>query len=153
MNLDAIFSFLSQNETYAIIGVSKNKKKFGRMVYDQLHEKGYKVLAVNPTITDIDGEKVYSSLFEIPKSIKRVIILTPKTQSAEIVKQAIEVRMTHIWLQQMSDTPEAIALGKNSSAQFYYGNCIFMIAEPVTGMHKFHRSVKQFFGSFPKSII
>jgi len=153
MNLDAIFTFLSYNETYAIVGVSKNKKKFGRMVYDQLHKNGYKVLAVNPTLTDIDGEKAYTSLFEIPKSVKRGIILTPKTQSAEIVKQAIELGMTHIWLQQMSDTPEAITLGNGSSAQFYYGNCIFMIAEPVKGMHKFHRSVKQLFGSFPKSRI
>lgn len=149
--INPIFSFLSFEETYAIVGVSKNKKKFGRMVYDQLCEKNYKVLAVNPSMTDVDGKKVYKSLLDIPKDVKRVIIITPKQESATIIQQAVDLGMTHIWLQQMSDTPEAIAIGKNSSAQFYFGNCIFMIAEPVKGIHAFHRSIKQFFGSFPKS--
>ena len=150
-SIDPILSFLNFQESYALVGVSGNKKKFGRMVYDELKKKGYKVLAVNPTLNSLDGEKVYPTLADLPKDVKRVIILTPKSQSELIIKQAFEAGMTHIWLQQMCDTPKALGLGKSGMAQFIYGNCILMVAEPVSGLHKFHRSIKRTFGSFPKS--
>ena len=149
--IDPILSFLSFQEIYAIVGVSKNKKKFGRMVYDELKKKGYHVLAVNPNNFTIENDKVYSSLAELPNEVKRIIILTPKSQSADIIQQAFELEMTHIWLQQMCDTPKALGLGKSGMAQFIYGNCIMMIAEPVQGLHAFHRSIKRTFGLFPKS--
>jgi len=150
-SIDPILSFLNFTEIFAIVGVSCDKKKFGRMVFEELRKKGYKVLAVNPKLSNIDGEKVYSSLAELPKEVKRVIILTPKSQSTDIIQQAFDAEMTHIWLQQMCETPKALGLGKSGMAQFIYGNCIFMVAEPVKGMHKFHRSIKRTFGNFPKS--
>jgi len=148
--IDPILSFLSFQETYAIVGVSKNKKKFGRMVYDELKKKGYNVLAVNPNTFTIDNDRVYGTLGQLPKDVKRVIILTPKSQSADIIQQAFDLNMTHIWLQQMCDTPKALGLGKSGMAQFIYGNCILMVAEPVKGMHAFHRSIKRVFGAFPR---
>jgi len=151
ITIDPIFSFLNFQETYAVVGVSKNKKKFGRMVFEELKTKGYKVLAINPTVKSFDGEKVYSSIAELPKEVKRVIILTAKSQSADIVQQALDAGMTHVWLQNNCETPKALELGKQGKAQFIYGKCIFMIAEPVKGIHAFHRSIKRAFGSFPKA--
>ena len=86
----------------------------------------------------------------MPKEVKRVIILTPKSKSEEVIKQAFEAQMTHIWLQQMCETPKALGLGKSGMAQFIYGKCIFMVAEPVAGMHKVHRSIKRLFRTFPR---
>jgi hypothetical protein len=149
--IDPILSFLNFNELYAVVGVSHDKKKFGRMVYEELKKKGYKVFAVNPNVSSVEGDKVYATLADLPKEVKRVIVLTPKSKSAEIIQQAFDTEMTHIWLQQMCDSPKALGLGKSGMAQFIYGKCIFMVAEPVVGMHKLHRSMKRMLGRFPKT--
>ncbi len=150
ITLNPILTFLNKNEKYAIVGVSRDKKKYGRMVFDSLKQKGYQVYAVNPSFSEIEGEPVFASLKEVPKDVKRVIIVTPKSQSASIVQQASECGMTHVWIQQTCDTPEALEIASQHNLQCVSKHCIFMVAEPVTGIHKFHRSMKRFFGGFPR---
>ena len=150
ITVDPILSFLSREHKYAVVGVSRDKKKFGRMAFDSLKKNGYDVIPVNPAVSEIDGCEVYPSLREIPADVKRVILFTPKARSIDVLKQAKEIGATHVWLQQSCDTPEAIDYGKSAGFQFIHGHCIFMINEPVNGFHKFHRSMKRFFGGFPK---
>ena len=150
ITLDPILTFLNFEDTFDISGVSRSKSKFGRLVFEQLKSKGYKVKAINPNCNQIEDEKVYKNLDEIPESVKRLIIVTPKHQTAELVSHASRNGFTHIWIQQSSETPESIALCKESNITHVTGHCIFMIAEPVKGIHSFHRSLKRFFGSFPK---
>ncbi len=58
---DQMSSFL-QSKSIAIAGVSRNPKKFGRIIYDELKKKGYNVIPINPTAEDIDGQKCYNNL-------------------------------------------------------------------------------------------
>ena len=54
-SLDSIQTFLQPKEM-AISGVSRNPKKFGRVVYDHLVERGFKIYPINPkkeTLPDI----------------------------------------------------------------------------------------------------
>jgi len=52
IELATIESFLSPKKL-AIIGVSRNPKKFGRQVYDTLKEKGFTVYGVNPNAENL----------------------------------------------------------------------------------------------------
>ena len=48
-----------ENKRLAIAGVSRNPKKFGHVVYQDLKKKGYEVLAVNPEAEQINGDPSY----------------------------------------------------------------------------------------------
>lgn len=133
----------------AVAGVSRNPKKFGNQVFQILKEHGYELFPVHPMADKIDDIQVYSTISELPAEVKHLVILTQKKESEKIVMEAIAHGIDHIWIQQMSDTPEAIKIALEAGVKLVTGQCIFMWVEPVNGVHKFHRSIKKFFGLLP----
>jgi len=65
---------------------------------------GYKIVPVNPQITEALGEKSYPSLLELPpevaKKIDVVDVFRRPEYVDEIVEQAIQLKIPAIWLQE-----------------------------------------------------
>ena len=51
--------FLHQKKI-AVVGVSRNKSKFGNMIYRELKSRGYQVMAVNPNADMVEGDRCYA---------------------------------------------------------------------------------------------
>jgi len=134
----------------AIAGVSRNPKKFGYTVFQDLSDKGYEILPVNPNTDSIDGVKCYRDVSSLPESVSSLLILTPKNQTDSILREAINKGIKNIWVQQMSDTQETLKIAEEYDREIIFGKCIFMFSEPVTSIHRFHRSLVKFFGGLPK---
>jgi len=145
----AIESFLSTKKI-AVAGVSRNTQKFGYSVFKELTEKGFDVYPVNPQIDKIGGIPCFQSVSALPPDIKNLLVVTPKAQTAGVVKEALSKGITGIWIQQMSDTPEALKIAGESNINLISKECILMWAEPVKSIHKFHRTVKRLFGMLQK---
>ena len=146
---EQIDSFLA-GKKFAVAGVSKDPKKFGHQVFAELRQKGYTIIPVNPTATEIAGEPCYKSVDELPAGIESLLILTPKTQTDIILRQALRKGIKNIWVQQMSETPETLKIAEELGKDIIFGKCIFMFAEPVGSIHKFHRVIMKLFGALPK---
>ena len=140
---EQINAFLEM-KALAIVGVSRDIKKFGNIVFKTLTKKGYQVLPVNPNTEQIDGVRCYKNIFELPTDVDRIILLTPKGQTNSLINQAIEKGIKKIWVQQGSNTPETSDFLKSNAIEIIMNECILMYAQP-TGMHKFHRNIKLFF--------
>ena len=134
----------------AIAGVSRNPKKFGYLVYKELREKGYRLYPVNPSASIIDGENCFSTVSDLPAEVKHLLILTPKAETDSVLREAINRGITNIWVQQMSETKETIKIAKDNRVELISKKCIFMFTEPVSGVHKFHRTILKWFGRLPK---
>jgi uncharacterized protein len=147
-SLKQIEDFLTSGPI-ALVGVSRNPKKFGYAVFKELKEKGLKIIPVNPQATEILGEKVYRNVKELPSEVKGIIIMTRKGEALSIVKEAKEKGIKQIWFQQQTDSREALEELKNSDINFIAGECILMYYKPHS-VHKFHRGLKKLFGRFPK---
>ncbi len=141
--------FLEPREI-AIAGVSRDPKKFGSRVFQELKEKGFTLYPVNPNPNEQTRETWYSNVSALPQGVKNLLIVTPKSQTLSLVKEASEKGMTGIWIQQMSETPEAIEFAASHNLNLIYKQCILMHADPVKGFHKFHRNLKKFFGALPR---
>ena len=146
--LKQINEFLD-SQPIALVGVSRNPKKFGYTAFKELKEKGMKIVPVNPVADEILGEKSYSNVKLLPSNVKGIIVLTRKDQTASIIRDAKEKGIKQIWIQQMADTKEALAELNGSDINYVTGECILMHYKPHS-IHKFHRSLKKFFGRFPK---
>jgi len=138
-----------KSEYFAIAGVSRNEKKFGRKVYDELLRNNYKVVPINPLTKEINGSTCYPSVDELPNHIESLLILTPKVQTDQILKQAINKDIKNIWVQQFSNTNETLRIAQQHNQDIIHSQCIFMYAEPVKGFHKFHRTIVKVFGKLP----
>lgn len=147
-SLKQIEDFLAA-QPVAMVGVSRNPKKFGQMAFRELKEKGLKVIPVNPSAGEILGEKAYPDVNSLPSDVKGVIVLTKKEQTANVVREARNKGIKNIWIQQSSDTREATRELEGSDINFITGECILMYYKPHS-MHKFHRAIKKFFGRYPK---
>lgn len=145
-NIDTFF----ESKLKAVIGVSRKKNKFGGMVYTELKKKGFNLVPVNPNTSEIDGDTCFNSIDALPPEVDAAIVLTKRQQTPEVVKQLIDKGISNIWLQQESETPDAIALVNEKGTNLVHGKCIFMFAEPVTGFHNFHRGLARLFGRLPK---
>lgn len=137
------------NEPIAIAGVSRNPKKFGRAVYEELSRKGLKLIPVNPNIESINGTTCYADISHLPEGVNSLLIVTRKDQTAKVVKDALDKGIQNIWIQQSSDTPEAMALLKGKDINVISKQCVLMHHQPDS-FHKFHRNLKRFFGGLPK---
>ena len=147
-SLKQITDFLD-NQPIALVGVSRNPKKFGYSVFKELKEKGMNLIPVNPAATEIMGEKSYQNIATLPSDVKGIIVLTKKDKTAAVVREAKEKGIKQIWIQQMAESKEALDELSASDINYITGECILMHYKPHS-VHKFHRGLKKFFGSFPK---
>jgi uncharacterized protein len=137
------------SQPIAMVGVSRNPKKFGYAAFKELKEKGMKIIPVNPEADEILGEKSYKSVGKLPAEVKSILIITKKDKTAAVIREAKAQGIKQIWIQQSSDSKEALNELKGSDISYITGQCILMHYKPHS-FHKFHGSIKKFFGSFPK---
>ena len=133
-----------------IAGVSRDPKKFGNSAFRELKEKGYELYPIHPAASEINGTQCIASVDSLSPDIKNLLILTAKRNTFGIVKEAVDKGISNIWIQQMSETPEAVDYAKSKGVNLVTGQCILMWTDPVKGFHKFHKNVKKIFGSLPK---
>ena len=149
--LNDIQKFL-EPQKMAVAGASRNPKKFGGAVFKELKEKGFDLYPVNPNTEEIQGVKCYANVSDLPENVKHLFIVTPKTETNAVVNAAVEKGMEMIWIQQKSDTPEAVKVVKDSGIPLIHNKCMFMFADPVKGPHAFHRFFVKLFGGYPKMV-
>ena len=95
---DPIYELLSRVKTIAVVGLSESPMRASHGV------SAYKIIPVNPQITEALGEKAYPSLLEIPLELREKIDLVDVFRRPEyvdeIVEQAMQLKIPAIWLQE-----------------------------------------------------
>jgi len=150
MKASESINLFMQQPHIAVVGVSRNKNKFGNAVYRSLKKKGIKVLPVNPHLTHFEGDKCFSSIETLPPDVKAVFVNTPPDKTIKIVEKAFNKGIKHMWLQQGSTNDEVINYLQGKDVNYIADRCIMMFAEPVGSFHMVHRFFSKITGNFPK---
>jgi predicted CoA-binding protein len=102
---DPVAGLLKRSKTIAVVGLSDNplRPSYGVSAYMQSH--GYRIIPVNPRIAQCLGEKAYATLLDIPEKeissrIDIVNIFRRPEYVADIVDQAIQLKVPAIWMQE-----------------------------------------------------
>ncbi len=120
--------FLKRENTFAVVGVSRNPEKYGHRVFMYLKNAGYKVYPVNPNIDNIDDSiRCYSSLKELPVRPDVVITVVPPEVTEAIVNEAAELGIDRIWMQPGSESEKAAEYCRDKNIRFVQGTCIMTI--------------------------
>lgn len=138
------------HKTLGVVGVSRDTKKFGHMVFDELRKKGYKAYPVNPNAAELYGVKCYPNITALPKDTEGVVIVVPPARAEELVKEAKTRGINQVWLQQGAESRAALAFCEQNKMNAIGGECILMHLEPVGSFHGFHRFFRKLFGGMPK---
>ncbi len=147
--LDQIKAFLSQKHI-AIVGISRNKQKFGNAIFKELNQKGYTLYPVHPELPEYEGVSCYKTIAALPVEATALVICTQPPQTVQLVKEALDKNIRHIWLQQGAQSEEAVKFAFENNINLIQRECILMFAEPLVFIHKLHRSINKLFGAYPK---
>jgi len=98
-----------ERRTWAVVGASDNRAKFGNRIYRVLRERGYTVYPVNPTLATVEGDPAYPDIASLPAGVEVLDIVIPPQRVPPVLDQAKEAGIARIWLQPGAESPDVIA--------------------------------------------
>lgn len=103
--MDNTERILREFRTIAVVGLSRDPSKAAHTIPSRMQRAGFRLIPVNPFVSEVLGEKAYASLEDVPFSVEVVLVFRPSEQAAAIAKQAVAIGAKALWLQQASSRP------------------------------------------------
>jgi len=97
---ERIKTILSESKTVAVVGISDKPERDSHVVAKYLQERGYRVIPVNPLLTEVLGEKAYKSLAEIPGRVDLVDVFRKSVDVPPIAEEAVRIGARFFWMQE-----------------------------------------------------
>lgn len=123
----AIDDFLSQKKL-AVVGVSRDRNKFGNIVYRRLKAHGFEVFAVNPKIDVIEGDPCFHDLAALPGPVGGLVIVVPPRTTEQVVIEAAAAGIRRVWMQPGAESDEAIRFCEEHGMSVIHGLCIMALS-------------------------
>jgi uncharacterized protein len=95
-----ITELLNTAKTIAVVGLADSPLRPSYGVSHYMRSQGYRIIPVNPNITEWEGEKAYASLLDLPDKIDIVNVFRRSEFVSEVVDQAIQIKAPAIWMQE-----------------------------------------------------
>ena len=124
---EQIDAFLA-GKVFAVVGASQNRAKYGNKVLRCYLQHGLKVYPVNPKETEIEGQVCVPDLASLPESVHGVSIITPPHVTEQIVLQAADAGIRHIWMQPGAESEKALDDGERLGLSVIGdGSCLLVV--------------------------
>ena len=95
-----ISELLHSCHTIAVVGLSSKRFRPSHGVAEYMQRSGYRIIPVNPSETQVLGERAYPDLESIPGPIDIVDIFRRSEFVPEIVEAAIRKGAKAVWMQE-----------------------------------------------------
>jgi predicted CoA-binding protein len=115
---------LQESRVVAMVGLSDNPLRPSHRVASYLQNHGYRVIPVNPSLSEFLGEKAYPDVASIPFPVDVVDIFRKAEDVPPIVEQAIAKRAKAVWMQEGIVNEEAAALARRAGLKVVMNHCM-----------------------------
>lgn len=99
MTNEELKQILLSTRTIAAVGLSSNPEKESFAIVEYLQQQGYRIFPVNPTASEILGEKTYPDLESIPEKVDVVQLFRKSEDVPPFVDSAINIGAKVVWMQ------------------------------------------------------
>ena len=147
-NKEKIDYFMDYN-WLAIAGVSRDEKKFGRLVYENLKKKTDRLLPINPNIDPFEDKNWFPDIGCLPEFVDHLLVVTPPHETANVIQEAVDKGIRNVWIQNKCETKEALQIAEENDIKVVSGYCFLMFANPI-GVHRVHRTIFDLMGKLPQ---
>lgn len=128
-------SILGDAETIAVVGLSSKADRPSNDVAAFLQRKGYRIIPVNPSETEVLGERAYASLRDIPADIviDVVDVFRRAADTPPVAQDAVERGAKVLWLQDGIVNDEARRIAEEGGVTVIMGVCIRTTSKRLAG--------------------
>ncbi|MCX7783943.1 MAG: CoA-binding protein [Meiothermus sp.] len=151
---EATQDFLAQ-KNIAVVGVSSTKDDAANAIYRKLRAEGYKVFAVNPKATTLEGDPAYPDLKSISERVDAAVIVTRPEVTEQIVEQCASLGIRRVWMHKgmgSSVSEKAVAYGRSKGLTVIPGGCPMMYGRTADFGHRCIRWFMDLTGGIPKQV-
>lgn len=148
-----IQSFL-EGKRLAMVGVSRNKADFSRIVMRDFVKRGYDVVPVNPAAEEIGGRRAFATVGEVDPPVDRALVMVPAEKAEGVVRDCREAGIQAVWLFRavgrgaVSDA--AVDLCRAGDMDVIPGRCPLMFLPNAGPIHRFHAFLLKLVGKHPE---
>ena len=121
---DAVDRILRTAKVIAVVGLSPDPRRPSHGVARYLQRAGYRIIPVNPQITEVLGERAYRSLRDVTEPIDVVDVFRRSEFVAGIVDDAVAVRARALWLQDGVRDEASAAQARKAGLDVVMDDCI-----------------------------
>jgi predicted CoA-binding protein len=124
MNDADLKKLLTESKTIAVVGLSDNPSRASHGIARFLQRQNYRVIPVNPGLTEVLGEKCYPSVQEIPGEVDIVDVFRKSEFMPEVVADALTKHPRCIWMQEGIEHAEAAQTAEAAGVAVVMNHCI-----------------------------
>ena len=122
---EVIDEILEKTKVIAVVGISDKPDRASYGISAQMQRRGYRIVPVNPVLSEVLGEDCYPTLAEIPFPVDLVNVFRASEFVPKIVEEAVAIGAKYLWLQEGIVHPEAIAQAEANGIKVAADRCIF----------------------------
>lgn len=108
----------------ASVGLSSNQEKESYWIVSYLKDQGYHIIPVNPTASEILGEKAYPDLESIPEKVDVVQVFRKSEDVPPVVDAAVKIGAKVVWMQEGIVNEAAAAKARAAGLQVVMDACM-----------------------------
>ena len=140
----------------AIVGVSRDPKELSNTIWQELRQRRYEAIPVNPNAEEIDGQRCYARVQDIQPPVDGVVIMTAPSVTEAVVRDCAAAGIRHVWMHRGlgggpgSVSPAAVQYCESNGIDVVAGFCPYMFLPGTPFFHGMHAFAKKITGSYPR---
>jgi len=124
--MNKLINEVLKSNIWAVVGATTNEAKFGYKIFMRLKNAGYEVYPVNPMYDEIDGDKCYDSVEDLPVKPDCVdMVVSPKRGKAMLEGMKLK-GVENVWFQPGTYDDEIIELFEENGFKLIYDHCVLV---------------------------
>ncbi|MDH5671502.1 MAG: CoA-binding protein [Myxococcales bacterium] len=132
---DELRTILERTRSVAVVGISADPKRPAHQIPAELQQRGFRIIAVNPKLDEVLGEKAVSRLADAGAGVDAVLVFRQAEALPEIVEDAIAAGVTTVWSQLGIVHPGAAERARAAGLQVVMDACMGTAARRLNIRH------------------
>jgi uncharacterized protein len=153
VSLNTIEDFLAQKRI-ALVGLSRSPGDFSVSVFQELLQRGYDVVPVNPNAQEVLGRKCFARVQDIQPPVTAALLMTSPAATDTVVRDCAEAGIRRVWMHRAGGagavSDKAVAFCQQNGIRLVPGQCPLMFLPGTASFHRFHGFIRKIFGRYPK---
>lgn len=110
----------------AIVGASNDRRKYGHIIVQDLKQKGFTVLPVNPSETEVAGLPAFAKVADIPGDVHLVNFVVPPEIAAAVLDELDPQQTPVVWFQPGAFDRSVVDAARARFPEVIAGPCIMV---------------------------
>jgi len=107
-------------KTVAVVGASSSRAKFGNKALRAFLAEGYRVIAINPNETEVEGLKTYASVLDVTEPIDMATVYVQPEVTLRLLDEFQQKGIPEIWVNPGAEDDAVMAEARRRTMKIFF---------------------------------